>query len=132
MGKALTWQSVISLLSSTKVPPANKLRLAALYALRYQKLTGNAIPQVVDTLIANGVSANRARLVYVLLNLAGADQRQDDLFMNENLFSRGKSALRGLKVRYRFIASARTHGRRVSRTFTLSIPRICQRRWICC
>lgn len=91
-------QSVINLLSSSKVPAANKLRLAALYALRYQKMTGNAIPQVVDTLIANGVAASRARLVYVLLNLAGADQRQDDLFMNENLFSRGKSALRGLKV----------------------------------
>lgn len=33
-----------------------------------------------------------------MLNLAGADQRQDDLFMNENLFSWGKSALKGLKV----------------------------------
>ena len=33
-----------------------------------------------------------------MLNLAGADQRQDDLFMNENIFSRGKSALKGLKV----------------------------------
>ena len=32
------------------------------------------------------------------LNLAGADQRQDDLFMNESIFSRGKSALKGLKV----------------------------------
>lgn len=33
-----------------------------------------------------------------MLNLAGADQRQDDLFANENFFSRGKSALKGLKV----------------------------------
>ncbi len=33
-----------------------------------------------------------------MLNFAGADVRQDDLFMNENLFSRGKSALKGLKV----------------------------------
>lgn len=38
-----------------------------------------------------------SQLVYVMLNLAGADQRQDDLFMNENIFSRGKSALKGLK-----------------------------------
>lgn len=32
-----------------------------------------------------------------MLNFAGADIRQDDLFMNENFFSRGKSALKGLK-----------------------------------
>lgn len=32
-----------------------------------------------------------------MLNIAGAEQRQDDLFANENFFSRGKSALKGLK-----------------------------------
>ncbi|RXK39558.1 hypothetical protein M231_03228 [Tremella mesenterica] len=90
-------KSVITLISSTKVPPANKVRLAILYALRYQKLVGNQITQVVDALIRCGVSADRARLVYVMLNFAGADVRQDDLFMNENFFSRGKSAFKGLK-----------------------------------
>jgi vacuolar protein sorting-associated protein 45 len=107
---------------SPKTPASNKLRLAILYALRYQKFSGNSIAGVVDALIQSGVSADRARvsicprpdtidrsidiqsfllsfqLVYVMLNLAGADQRQDDLFMNENIFSRGKSALKGLKV----------------------------------
>jgi vacuolar protein sorting-associated protein 45 len=39
----------------------------------------------------------RLQLVHVMLNFAGADQRQDDLFMNENFFSRGKSAMKGLK-----------------------------------
>ncbi|WWD15774.1 hypothetical protein CI109_100197 [Kwoniella shandongensis] len=90
-------RSVLTLLSSPKVPQANKLRLAILYALRYQKLVGNQIAQVVDQLILNGVPAERARLVYVMLNFAGADVRQDDLFMNENFFSRGKSAIKGLK-----------------------------------
>ena len=47
----------------------------------------------------NGVSESDAALVHVMLNFAGADQRQDDLFMNENFFSRGKSAMKGLKVR---------------------------------
>lgn len=37
-------------------------------------------------------------MVHVMLNFAGADQRQDDLFGNENFFSKGKSALKGLKV----------------------------------
>lgn len=36
-------------------------------------------------------------MVLAMLNFAGADQRQDDLFANENFFSRGKSALKGLK-----------------------------------
>ena len=74
-------QSVLTLLASNKVPSSNKLQLAILYALRYQKLIGNQIAQVVDALIQNGVGADRARLVYVMLN-----------------FSRGKSALKGLKV----------------------------------
>ena len=39
-------------------------------------------------------------MVYSMLNFAGADQRQDDLFANENFFSRGKSALKGLKVSF--------------------------------
>ena len=37
-------------------------------------------------------------MVHIMLNFAGAEQRQDDLFANENFFSRGKSALKGLKV----------------------------------
>ncbi|WWC69607.1 uncharacterized protein I206_103550 [Kwoniella pini CBS 10737] len=90
-------RSVQTLISSPKTRSTNKLRLAILYALRYQKLIGNQIPQVIDNLISNGVSADKARLVYIMLNFAGADIRQDDLFMNENFFSRGKSALKGLK-----------------------------------
>ncbi|KAL1411206.1 vacuolar protein sorting-associated protein 45 [Vanrija albida] len=90
-------RSVMTLIASPKVPAANKLRLAILYALRYQKFYGNQITAVVDALIKNNVGADRARLVYVMLNFAGADVRQDDLFMNENFFSRGKSAIKGLK-----------------------------------
>ncbi|KIR53298.1 hypothetical protein I315_04335 [Cryptococcus gattii Ru294] len=90
-------KSIMTLLGSSKVPSPNKLRLAILYALRYQKSPSAQIPQVVGTLISNGVPPERARLVYAMLNFAGADIRQDDLFMNENFFSRGKSALKGLK-----------------------------------
>ncbi|OXC69900.1 hypothetical protein AYX13_01667 [Cryptococcus neoformans] len=90
-------KSVMTLLASSRVPSPNKLRLAILYALRYQKSPSAQIAQVVNTLISNGVPPERARLVYAMLNFAGADIRQDDLFMNENFFSRGKSALKGLK-----------------------------------
>jgi vacuolar protein sorting-associated protein 45 len=88
----------MTLISASAVPASSKLRLAILYALRYQKLPTNSIAEVIDALIRNGVTADRARLVYIMLNFAGADIRQDDLFMNENFFSRGKTALKGLKV----------------------------------
>lgn len=39
------------------------------------------------------------QLVYVVLNIAGSDQRQDDLFSNESFLAMGRSALKGLKVR---------------------------------
>lgn len=42
-------------------------------------------------------------MVNIMLGFAGAEQRQDDLFSNENFFSRGKSALKGLKVRLSLI-----------------------------
>lgn len=35
--------------------------------------------------------------MYVLLNIAGSDQRQEDLFSAEALFAKGRSALKGLK-----------------------------------
>lgn len=141
----------MTMIQSPRIPANNKLRLAILYALRYQKLTSNAITSVVDALIENGVSADRARvsagvsigygrraddasiarqLVYVTLNLAGADQRQDDLFMNESIFSRGKSALKGLKVSPVFchVASPADRSRRASRMSTRSIRLTSRRR----
>lgn len=38
------------------------------------------------------------KMVYVFLNIAGTDQRQDDLFSTESLLAKGRSALKGLKV----------------------------------
>ncbi|GAA5834502.1 hypothetical protein JCM11251_007023 [Rhodosporidiobolus azoricus] len=88
-------RSVQSMLASPDIPPEAKLRLAILYALRYQKLPGNQIAAVVSQLQQQGVED--AEMVHLMLSFAGADQRQDDLFANENFFSRGKSALKGLK-----------------------------------
>ncbi|KAF8682517.1 Sec1 family [Rhizoctonia solani] len=61
------------------------------------KKSANQTGAVVEALIKAGASEHDASLVHVLLNIAGADQRQDDLFENGNIFSRGKSALKGLK-----------------------------------
>lgn len=80
-------------------------------------------------------------MVNIMLSFAGADQRQDDLFGNENFFSKGKSALKGLKVRRVAHCSARApdlgHSElirivgardRAWRTSTRSTRRICPRR----
>ncbi|GAA5982763.1 hypothetical protein JCM11641_007780 [Rhodosporidiobolus odoratus] len=88
-------RAVQALIASSDVPSESKLRLAILYALRYQKLPQNQTTAVIDALRQQGVEDTE--MVSFMLDFAGADQRQDDLFANENFFSRGKSALKGLK-----------------------------------
>ena len=116
------------MIQSPEIASDNKLRLTILYALRYQKYSANAVSQTIDLLLNNGVSESDAALVHVMLNFAGAEQRQDDLFMNENFFSRGKSAMKGLKVsrstwRSTFVhAFLRKH--RGCRALRMSIPNI--------
>ncbi|KAK7048490.1 Sec1-domain-containing protein [Favolaschia claudopus] len=90
-------RSVQAYIANPGVPPWHKLRLVILYALRYQKTQTGNIASLINLLLANGVSREEARLVYVFLNIAGADQRQDDLFSTESLFAMGRSALKGLK-----------------------------------
>lgn len=105
------------MITSGAVLAEAKLRLAILYALRYQKSPQANIPGVIDLLKQHNVADADVsphlvsslcqpwltcprvwlQMVLAMLNFAGADQRQDDLFANENFFSRGKSALKGLK-----------------------------------
>ncbi|KAL9710999.1 vacuolar protein sorting-associated protein 45 [Leucoagaricus gongylophorus] len=88
---------VQSTVTDPAVPPWNKLKIAILYALRYQKSQQSNIANLINLLLSNGVPREEARLVYVALNVAGADQRQDDLFSTESLYAMGRSALKGLK-----------------------------------
>lgn len=48
------------MIQSPDIASDNKLRLVLIYALRYQKFAGNAISQVTDMLIRNGVSESDA------------------------------------------------------------------------
>ncbi|KIY68314.1 Sec1-like protein [Cylindrobasidium torrendii FP15055 ss-10] len=91
------FKSVQDLVTNSNVPAWNKLRVVMLYALRYQKTQTANIASLINLMLANGVSREDARLVYVLLNVAGTDQRQDDLFSTESLLALGRSALKGLK-----------------------------------
>ena len=114
MKYSIRMQSTQDLITNPDVPPWNKLRLVMLYALRYQKTQTANIASLINLALANGVSREDAKvagflckkgvlltdlqLVYVLLNVAGTDQRQDDLFSTESLLAKGRSALKGLKV----------------------------------
>ncbi|TFK74814.1 Sec1-like protein [Pluteus cervinus] len=91
------FKSVQGIIADNSVSPWHKLRIVILYALRYQKSSANNIATLINLLVTNGISKEEVRLVYALLNIAGADQRQDDLFSTESLLAKGRSALKGLK-----------------------------------
>ncbi|KAG6918769.1 hypothetical protein DXG01_011960 [Tephrocybe rancida] len=90
-------RNVQAIVTDANVAPWHKLRLVTLYALRYQKTQTSNIATLINLLLENGVPREDARLVYVFLNIAGTDQRQDDLFSTESLLAKGRSALKGLK-----------------------------------
>ncbi|KAF9161151.1 vacuolar protein sorting-associated protein 45 [Actinomortierella ambigua] len=85
------------LISSPKVNDASKIRLVLLYALRYERFQGNALSSLIDLLYRNGLSERDIACIDTLMQFGGASQRQDDLFSNESILSRGRSALKGLK-----------------------------------
>ncbi|KAI0004570.1 Sec1-like protein [Russula compacta] len=90
-------KSVQFFITNNDISPRNKLRLLILYALKYQKTQGNNIASLITLALQNGVRPEDARLVYAILNIAGADHRQDDLYSTESLLALGRSALKGLK-----------------------------------
>lgn len=96
-GSGADLKSVQALITNPVIQPWNKLRLVILYALRYQKTQSHNVASLISLMLENGVQREDARLVYVILNIAGSDQRQDDLFSAESLFAKGRSALKGLK-----------------------------------
>ncbi|KAI9228698.1 MAG: Sec1 family protein [Piptocephalis tieghemiana] len=85
------------LLGNPGIGEMNKIRLVMIYALRYEKSTMNATRELEDLLLAQGISGRKVALIGDLLSLAGSDQRQDDLFQNDNIFSRGNRVLQGIK-----------------------------------
>ncbi|KAL5520076.1 hypothetical protein ACEPAG_1736 [Sanghuangporus baumii] len=90
-------KSVQNIIRDAAVSPTQKLRIVILFALRYQKSKANDIANLINLLLENGVPVEDAKLVYAVLNIAGSDQRQGDLFSTETLLAKGFSALKGLK-----------------------------------
>ncbi|KAL5332344.1 Sec1-like protein [Aspergillus crustosus] len=86
------------------VPTENKLRLVALYAIRYEKQPSNALPVLLDLLVTAGnVSANRVNIIPKILAYHHSLQAPpiaggfSDLFESTSLFSGARDRFKGLK-----------------------------------
>ncbi|KAI9850226.1 MAG: vacuolar protein sorting-associated protein 45 [Vezdaea acicularis] len=88
----------------SNVPANNKLRLVALYALRYERHPSYALPMLLDLLSAVGnVSRHRIALIEKLLTfhhslqVNAATGGLTDLFDNTSIFSGARDRFKGLK-----------------------------------
>ncbi|KAI8050293.1 Sec1-like protein [Syncephalis plumigaleata] len=86
-----------SMITDPKIRDENKLRLVILYALRYEKSSNNATRHLVEMLIQQGLSDRKVDLIDAILASTGADQRQGDLFQNQDIFARSRNVFKGLK-----------------------------------
>ncbi|KAI5821161.1 Sec1-like protein [Pyronema omphalodes] len=79
------------------IPIQNKVRLVALYSLRYERHPQNALAVLLDLLGVHGVPQNSINTIKSLLRYASSVQQQEDLFESESIFSRARSGFKGLK-----------------------------------
>ena len=56
-------------IANPSIPPANKLRLVILYALRYQKTAPGNITALISSLLEQGVSREDAQVWLLFVNL---------------------------------------------------------------
>jgi len=75
----------------------NKVRLVALYNLRYERHPQNALPVLLDLLSVGGVPQNHVNTVKNLLRYNSTLQHQELVFESESIFSRARSGFKGLK-----------------------------------
>ncbi|ODQ67984.1 Sec1-like protein [Nadsonia fulvescens var. elongata DSM 6958] len=88
------------ILQSPNISFDSKVRLVALYGLRYEKNANFSLPALLDLLDHqqphpygyNGVNAIKS-----LLSYAGAQKRDEGIFGGEGFFSRAQSGFKGLK-----------------------------------
>ncbi|KAF1809274.1 Sec1-like protein [Eremomyces bilateralis CBS 781.70] len=95
------------LIQDPAVPASNKLRLTAIYALRYSKHPSNSTPMLLDLLsVAGNLSRFRIALISKLLTYhsslapvpaSAGVSGLPDLFQSTNLFSSARERFRGLK-----------------------------------
>ncbi|CAI6333473.1 unnamed protein product [Periconia digitata] len=97
-------KSLQRIIQDPRIPADNKLRLTAIYALRYSKNSSNSTPMLLDLLsVSGGVPRNRINLIPKLLtyhtslqasNVAGG---MPDLFQPGSFFGGARDRIKGLK-----------------------------------
>ncbi len=97
-------KSLQKIIQDPKVPASNKLRLVAIYALRYHKNSSNSTAMLLDLLaVAGGLSRNRINLITKLLSYhdslqsAAAAGSMPDLFQPGSFFGGARDRFKGLK-----------------------------------
>lgn len=97
-------KNVQRLIQSPTVTPDSKLRLVALYSLRYEKHPSNALPILVDLLSAAGnVPQRRIDLIAKILTYHSSLQQTQstggisDIFESAGIFSGARDRFKGLK-----------------------------------
>ncbi len=79
----------------TPISDDAKIRLVAIYALRYEKHASNSLPRLLSTLARNGVPANKIEVIHHLLRYAGSSQRLGTNDNDSSIFARATSTLTG-------------------------------------
>ncbi|CRG88776.1 Vacuolar protein sorting-associated protein 45 [Talaromyces islandicus] len=97
-------RSIQRIIQLPTVPPENKIKLVALYAIRYERQPNNSLPVLLDLLTAAGnVPAHRVNIISKLLTYYHSLQAPpvaggfSDLFESASLFSGARDRFKGLK-----------------------------------
>ncbi|UQC78060.1 Sec1 family protein [Colletotrichum lupini] len=97
-------ENIQKLIQSPKVTSDSKVGLVALYALRYERNPSNALPMLVDLLVAaGGVSVRRADLISKLVKYQSSLQQSQaqagiaDIFEGGGIFGGAGARFKGLK-----------------------------------
>jgi len=94
----------------------DKLKLAMLYALRYELSPTNELPAIRDLLTKAGATPDQIKSVAALLQYAGASARGGDLFGNKKLVSLFSNTIKELKRGIKGVANIYTEHQPVLRT----------------
>lgn len=97
-------KSLQRIIQDARIPADNKLRLTAIYALRYSKHSSNSTPMLLDLLsVSGGVPRNRINLIPKLLTYHNSLQASSvaggmpDLFQPGSFFGGARDRIKGLK-----------------------------------
>jgi vacuolar protein sorting-associated protein 45 len=91
------WNEVLEIINDHKVKEDHKVKLAMLYAIRFEK-DGEAVARLISALIDAGIPIGKTSIIREVLDYGGQGKRDAELFgANKSLFSRASSAAKGLK-----------------------------------